>query len=83
MKALALGLFALAAQVFAADVPYLSGRVVDDAEILSPAARERLTLVLKAHEDRTTDQIVVLTIPTIGQESIEEFANRAFAHYRY
>ncbi len=48
----------LAAAVCAADVPYLSGRVVDDAEILSPAARERLTAALKQHEDRTTNQIV-------------------------
>ena len=66
----------------AADVPYLSGRVVDDAEILSPAARERLSAALKAHEDKTTNQIVVLTVPTIGQESIEEYANRVFDEWK-
>jgi uncharacterized protein len=76
------GLFAalwlLAMAVPAADVPFLSGRVVDDAEILSPAARERLAATSKAHEDRTTNQVVVLTVPSIGGESIEEYANRVF-----
>ena len=54
----------------AADVPYLSGRVVDDAQILSPAARERIGALLKAHEDKTTDQIVVLSVPTMGGQSV-------------
>ena len=76
--ALAALCFALASYAWAADVPYLSGRVVDDAEILSPAARERIGNALKAHEQKTTNQIVVLTVPTIGQESIEEYANRVF-----
>ena len=34
---------AMAAGAAGADIPYLSGRVVDDAEILSSAARGRLT----------------------------------------
>ena len=34
----------------AADVPYLSGRVVDEAGILSAATRTRLAADLKAHE---------------------------------
>jgi len=55
-------------------VPFLTGRVVDDAEILSSATRDRLTAVLKAHEHATGDQIAVLTVPTIGGESIEEYA---------
>jgi uncharacterized protein len=71
-------LWLAATAVLAADVPYLSGRVVDEAEILSPAARERLVATSKAHEDRTTNQVVVLTVPSIGGESIEEYANRVF-----
>ena len=73
------GVFALllvALAAIAADVPYLSGRVVDDAEILSPAARDRLGKALKQHEDKTTNQVVVLTVPTIGGDSIEEYAER-------
>ena len=33
----------------ASDVPYLTGRVVDDAEILKPATRERITALSKVH----------------------------------
>lgn len=35
----ALALVAWAAWAFAVDVPYMTGRIVDNAEILSPAAR--------------------------------------------
>jgi uncharacterized protein len=65
-----------------ADVPYLTGRVVDNAEILKPATRERITALSKAHEDKTTDQVVVLTIPTLGGESVEEYANRVFTAWK-
>ena len=66
----------------AADVPYLSGRVVDDAEILRPATRETIAGRLAAHEQKTTNQVAVLTISTIGDESIEEFATRVFGTWR-
>jgi uncharacterized protein len=72
----------LAAAADAADVPYLTGRVVDNAEILKPATRERVAALAKAHEDKTTDQIAVLTIPTLGGDSVEEFANRVFAAWK-
>jgi uncharacterized protein len=66
----------------AADVPYLTGRVVDAAEVLSPAARERLGAALKAHEDRTTNQVVVLTVPTLAGESVEDYATRVFEGWK-
>jgi len=66
----------------AADVPYLSGRVVDDAEILKPATRDRLTAELKAHEQATGNQIAVLTVPTIGDESVEQYATRVFENWK-
>ena len=71
-----------AAPAAAADVPFLSGRVVDDAEILAPATRERLAARLKAHEQKTTNQVVVLTVPTIAPESIEEYALRVFEAWK-
>jgi len=67
---------------FAADVPYLTGRVVDDAQILSPDARTRLTAALKAHEQATSNQIVVLTMPTIEPEGIEEYAAEVFKSWK-
>ncbi|HZQ62364.1 MAG TPA: YgcG family protein [Casimicrobiaceae bacterium] len=66
----------------AADVPYLSGRVVDDAEILSPDVRDRLTRTLKEYEDKTSTQIVVLTIPTLAGDSIEDYATRVFEAWK-
>jgi uncharacterized protein len=73
---------AMAAQVAAADIPYLSGRVVDDAEILSAAARNRLTTTLREHEQRTANQIAVLTVPTIRGESIEEYSLAVFEKWK-
>jgi uncharacterized protein len=66
----------------AVDVPYLTGRVVDNAEILKPATREGVAALAKAHEDKTTDQIAVLTLPTLGGESVEEFAVRVFEAWK-
>jgi uncharacterized protein len=74
--------FLSGAHARAADVPYLTGRVVDDAQILSATARARLTAALKAHEDATTNQIVVLTIPTIQPESIEAYAVKVVEAWR-
>jgi uncharacterized protein len=75
---------ACAATVSAAtpEVPYLSGRVVDNAELLSPAIRERLSAMLKAHEERTGNQIAVLTVSTIHGTGIEEYALRVFEAWK-
>ena len=68
----------LAAGGRAAEVPYLQGRVTDDAEILSPDAIDRIGALLADHEARTTDQVAVLTVTTLDGESIEDFALRVF-----
>jgi uncharacterized protein len=65
-----------------AAVPYLSGRVVDEAEILTAPARERIGALLQAHEQATGNQIAVLTINGIGSESIEDFAVRVFETWK-
>ncbi len=66
----------------AVDVPYLTGRVTDNAEILSTDMRRSLTERLKAHEDRTTNQIAVLTIPALDGESIENYADEVFKSWK-
>lgn len=53
--------------------PPLTGRVVDDANILSPAAEERLTSELKALEDKTGHQMVVATVPDLQGYEIEDY----------
>jgi uncharacterized protein len=56
--------------------------VNDNAEILSPETRRSLSGLLKAHEDRTGNQIVVLTIPTLEGENIEEYAVKVFQDWK-
>lgn len=78
-----LGLAAALAVVLASvaagrDVPPLTGRVVDLADLLSPGAEQTLTQMLAAHEDSTTNQVVVLTIPSLDGEVLEEYATRVF-----
>ena len=60
------------------EIPYLTGRVNDNAEILSENARILLSEKLKEHEDRTSNQVVVLTINSLQGESIEEYSNIVF-----
>jgi len=71
--------FALAVfPAFAVDVPFLTGRVTDNAQILSDETRKAVTANLKAHEEKTTNQIAVLTVPTLEGVSIEEYAVTVF-----
>ena len=51
---------------YAADIPYLQGRVTADAEILSPAAIKRLSVLLEDHEARTTDQVARAVMPSFS-----------------
>jgi len=76
--ALLAALFVAAPPAIAADVPYLTGRAVDEANVLSPAARERIEAALAAHEQKTTNQVAVLTVPSLGNDSVEEFAVKVF-----
>jgi uncharacterized protein len=61
----------LAAQEF--ELPPLTGRVVDRAELLDTAAEARLTTMLASHEQASGEQVVVVTVPDLQGRSIEEF----------
>jgi uncharacterized protein len=74
--------FTSAPPAFALDVPYLTGRVTDNAEILSPEMRRSLAGELKAHEDRTGNQIAILTVPSLEGASIEEYAHEVFEAWK-
>ncbi|WP_343315108.1 YgcG family protein [Brucella sp. BE17] len=56
----------------------LSGRVVDDAGIIDVAERQKLTQKLADFEAKSSDQVVVVTVPSLGGEDIETYANRLF-----
>ncbi|MBX3307473.1 MAG: TPM domain-containing protein [Nitrospira sp.] len=66
----------LASHALALDVPPLTGRVVDLAHVLPQATVEALTARLTAHEGQSSNQVAVLTIPSLEGESLEEFAHR-------
>ena len=71
-------MFLLAPFSFGADIPFLTGRVTDNADILSKETRRTITESLKAHEQKTGNQIAVLTIRSLEGESIEEYAVAVF-----
>jgi uncharacterized protein len=77
-----LTVFAAGATAQEADIPYLTGRVTDNAQILSEETRKSLSESLKAHEEHSTNQIAILTIPTLAGESIEDYAGRVFKEWR-
>lgn len=72
----------LPAPSFAQTFPPLSDRVVDAANILAPEHRAAIAAQLKAHEDKTTDQVVVATVPSLEGYEIEDYANRLFRHWK-
>ncbi len=53
--------------------PKLTGRVVDNAGILSLKTKEKLTKILKNFENKTTDQVVVVTLKSLQGTSISDF----------
>ena len=53
--------------------PALSGRVVDAANILSAEDEAALTAELKALEDKASDQLVVVTLPSLQDYPIEDY----------
>ena len=53
-------------------LPALTGRVVDRADLLSVEAEARLTAKLAALEARRTDQLVVVTLPSLEGRTIEQ-----------
>lgn len=65
-----------AAAASARALPALTGRVVDMANLLTPAEEAALTGELAALERRTTDQLVIVTTQSLGGEPIAAYARR-------
>lgn len=53
--------------------PPLTGRVVDDAGILSEAAKHKLDAYLAEHEQQTGHQVVVVTLKDLGGTDIADY----------
>ncbi len=65
--------FCLVTIALALDFPALTGRVVDEANILDAATRASLTQKLADLETKSTDQLVVATLRSLQGTSIEDF----------
>ncbi|MEE9376375.1 MAG: TPM domain-containing protein [Rhizobiaceae bacterium] len=57
-------------------VPTLTGRVVDLANMIAADWEPKLTAQLRAHEEKTGNQVVVLTIPSLNGEALEDYSLR-------
>ena len=69
---LAIGL-AVALPAAALTFPPLTGRVVDDAHVLSAETQAALTAKLAALEQKNGDQLVVVTLPSLQGQAIEDY----------
>jgi uncharacterized protein len=70
--ALMLALFCAPA-IAAPQFPPLTGRVVDDAHVLSPEVQAQLTAKLAALEQTNSRQLVVVTLPTLNGDDIADY----------
>ncbi|WP_051327763.1 TPM domain-containing protein [Desulfatirhabdium butyrativorans] len=66
----------------ALDVPALKGRVNDYGNILSPEAAKRIDSLLKELEEKDSTQVVVLTVPTLEGDSLEDFSIRVAERWK-
>jgi len=58
----------------ALSVPPLQGYVNDNAGLLSQGSRNALTVMLNRFEKQTGNQVVLLTIPSLEGDSLEDFS---------
>jgi uncharacterized protein len=75
MVALALLLASLPAWADKA-VPFLSGRVVDEAAMIPADVKQRIEGKLAAFEQRTGNQVAVLTVDSLEGEPLEDYSVR-------
>lgn len=68
---------ALAAPTF----PPLTGQIVDTANLLNPEDRAGIEAELKALEQKSTDQFVVVTVPSLGGYEIEDYGYQLGRHW--
>ena len=61
--------------------PALTGRVVDDANLLDPADKQALAADLKTLEDKSSDQVVVVTVPSLQGYAIEDYGYQLGRHW--
>jgi uncharacterized protein len=74
--------FCLASLALALDVPPLTGRVVDQANIMTAQSRTDLEAKLKELEDKSSIQLVVATVKSLQGSDVETYANELFRFWK-
>ncbi|OGG60765.1 hypothetical protein A2765_01465 [Candidatus Kaiserbacteria bacterium RIFCSPHIGHO2_01_FULL_56_24] len=67
---------------FALDVPALTGRVVDNAGVLKAGERQELESALRAIEEKTSAQIVILTVKSMEGEDPTDWSQTVFRTWK-
>ncbi len=67
---------------WATDFPALTGRVVDQANIMTAPTRAALEAKLASLEQKSGIQLVVATVATLGEQEIEPYANDLFRQWK-
>ncbi len=71
-----LGLLGAGTPAWAKEVPYLSGRIVDQANMIPQDVEERLDTELADFEKQTGSQVAVLTVDSLDGEALEDYSIR-------
>lgn len=77
----ALAFWAIGIAQAAPSFPPLTGRVVDLAGMLDDGQRRQLEEELAVHEQATTNQVVVVTVPDLGGYDIESYGYQLGRHW--
>lgn len=67
---------------FASDFPPLTGRVVDQADVMTAESRSDIEAKSKELEDKSGIQLVVATVQSLQGSDIETYANELFRFWR-
>jgi len=68
--------------LLALDAPQLTGRVNDLAHLMTPGAVSRLEQKLAAFERESSNQVAVLTIPSLEGDDIDQFSIRVAEQWK-
>jgi uncharacterized protein len=66
---------------FSWSFPALTGRVVDQANVLSSVTKDKLIQMLANLEKTTTDQVVIVTVITLDGSAIEDYGYKLGRHW--
>src|SRR5690348_6589123 len=70
------------ASALALNFPALTSRVVDQANIITPATRSAIEQKLADLESKSGIQLVVATVSSLEGQDIEPYANELFRHWQ-